>query len=164
MRYISSDTNIWIDFNVIDRVEFPFRLPYAYIMYEEALRREVIAPAELLQELTRRGLGGVELTIEEFDCAQELTSRYVKLSGYDRIALAIAKMRNISLLTGDNALRKAAEKEGVHVFGTIGLLKKLYEGTYITLSEYRYCLENLLRHPERRLPADELKRILGSLP
>ena len=45
----------------------------------------------------------------------------MKLSIYDRIALAIAKHRGITLLTGDGALRKAARAEGVHVLGTIGI-------------------------------------------
>ena len=128
MKYISSDTNIWIDFNTISRTDLPFRLPCTYIMYKEALRKEIINPPELLADLQKRGLIGVDLTIEEFFYADELSKKYVKLSGYDRTALAVAKYRKIPLLTGDNPLRKAAEKEGVEVFGTIGLLDKLYEG------------------------------------
>ena len=33
MEYISSDTNVWIDFNIISRMNLPFLLPYTYIMY-----------------------------------------------------------------------------------------------------------------------------------
>ena len=140
MKYISSDTNIWIDFNTISRTDLPFRLPCTYIMYKEALRKEIINPPELLTDLQKRGLIGVDLTIEEFFYADELSKKYVKLSGYDRTALAVAKYRKIPLLTGDNPLRKAAEKEGVEVFGTIGLLDKLYEGDYINKLEYQFCL------------------------
>lgn len=109
-------------------------------MYKEALRKEIINPPELLTDLQKRGLIGVGLTIEEFFYADELSKKYVKLSGYDRTALAVAKYRKIPLLTGDNPLRKAAEKEGVEVFGTIGLLDKLYEGDYINKLEYQFCL------------------------
>ena len=109
MKYISSDTNIWIDFNTISRTDLPFRLPCTYIMYKEALRKEIINPPELLTDLQKRGLIGVDLTIEEFFYADELSKKYVKLSGYDRTALAVAKYRKIPLLTGDNPLRKAAE-------------------------------------------------------
>ncbi len=35
--YISSDTNVWIDFSVIGRIELPFRLPYTYMMNSDAL-------------------------------------------------------------------------------------------------------------------------------
>ena len=148
MEYISSDTNIWLDFNAISRIDLPFRLPCTYIMYKEALRKEIISPSELLDGLQKRGLIGVDLTIEEFFYADELSKKYVKLSGYDRTALAVAKFRNIPLLTGDNPLRRAAEKEGVEVFGTIGLLDKLYDGDYINKLEYQFCLENLLEHKE----------------
>ena len=87
----------------------------------------------------------------------------MKLSGYDRTALAVAKYRKIPLLTGDNPLRKAAEKEGVEVFGTIGLLDKLYEGDYINKLEYQFCLESFLEHKERRLPEEELQKRIESL-
>ena len=163
MEYISSDTNIWLDFNTISRIDLPFRLPCTYIMYKEALRKEIISPSELLDGLQKRGLIGVDLTIEEFFYADELSKKYVKLSGYDRTALAVAKFRNIPLLTGDNPLRRAAEKEGVEVFGTIGLLDKLYDGDYINKLEYQFCLENLLEHKERRLPAEELQKRINSL-
>ena len=161
MEYISSDTNIWLDFNVISRIDLPFRLPCTYIMYREALRREIISPPELIADLRDRGLIGVELTIDEFFYAEDLARKYVKLSGYDRTALAIARCRNIPLLTGDNALRKAALKENVEVFGTIGLLDKLLDGDHIEKAEYLFCLNSLLKHPERRLPVEEIeKRIL----
>lgn len=163
MKYISSDTNIWIDFNTISRTDLPFRLPCTYIMYKEALRKEIINPPELLTDLQKRGLIGVDLTIEEFFYADELSKKYVKLSGYDRTTLAVAKYRKIPLLTGDNPLRKAAEKEGVEVFGTIGLLDKLYEGDYINKLEYQFCLESLLEHKERRLPEEELQKRIESL-
>lgn len=83
----------------------------------------------------------------------------------DRIALAIAKERKIHLLTGDMALRKAAEQEGVPVLGTIGILDQLFEGKYIDQDEYVYCLSELLKHNggEIRLPAVELRKRLESL-
>lgn len=34
MEYVSSDTNVWLDFAVINRLEIPFRLPYTYILVE----------------------------------------------------------------------------------------------------------------------------------
>ena len=98
-------------------------------MYKEALQEEIISPPSLLSNLQKYGLKGEELSTEEFYYAAELAYKYVKLSKYDRTALAIAKKRNIPLLTGDSPLRQAAIQEGVHVFGTIGLLDKLFGGT-----------------------------------
>lgn len=163
MEYISSDTNIWLDFCIISRLDLPFRLPYKYIIYKEALREEIVSPPELLADLKRLGLNGVEISFEEFSYADKLATKYVKLSAYDRVALAIAKKRNITLLTGDNALRKAAVKEDVAVIGTIGILDRLYEGKLINQLEYSFCLESLLMHKERRLPEEEMRNRLMNL-
>ncbi len=163
MLFISSDTNIWLDFSVISRLSLPFRLPYTYIMYRGAMRTEIIDPPSLLSELKKLGLEGVDLTTEEFFYADGLYEKYRHLSKFDRTALAMAKMRKIPLLTGDGALRRAAEKEEVSVLGTIGILDRLMNGHHITSSEYRYCLEGLLSHAERRLPKEELRRRLDIL-
>lgn len=163
MEYISSDANIWLDFNAISRIEIPFRLRCTFIMFKEALRKEIIQPLELLPILQNNGLVGVDLTIEEFYCADEYSTKYKRLSKYDRIALAIAKNRNIPLLTGDEALRKAAKNEKVYVFGTIGLLDKLYDEARIDDTEFLYCLESFLEHKERRLPVEELQKRIDSL-
>ena len=132
-------------------------------MYEEALRREIVDPEELLQKLIRLGLTGVDLTIEEFLYADAIGQVYTKLSGYDRTALAIAKFRKYPLLTGDRALRNAAVKEGVEVFGTIGLLDRMYESACISKEEYAGCLEEFLKHRERRLPETEIRKRLENI-
>ncbi len=44
MEYISSDTNVWIDFSVIRRTDLPFRLPYTYIMNTDAVNNELLSP------------------------------------------------------------------------------------------------------------------------
>ena len=140
MDYISSDTNVWIDFSVICRTEFPFRLPYKYVMNIDAVEDELLSPACLSSELIKCGLVSVDITIDEFFLAEEYGPKYPKLSKYDRIALAIAKVRNIKLLTGDGALRKAAKKENVDFMGTLGILDQLLAGNYIQTDEFEYCL------------------------
>ena len=80
-------------------------------------------------------------------------------------ALAIAKKRNIALLTGDAALRKAAISEGVTVIGTIGILDKLFEQLLIEMSEYKESLILLIKPNGRevRLPQAELQKRLEQL-
>lgn len=162
MEYISSDTNIWLDFMAIDRLELPFRLPYVYLMDNDAIEDELLNPPDIGKELVKMGLQKTELTEAEFFLAEELTDRYAKPSLYDCIALAIAKMRGIILLTGDGPLRKAAKIEGVQVIGTIGILDQLVEGQYIALNEFQYCIKELLKHNggKVRLPENELKKRL----
>lgn len=111
------------------------------------------------------GLIGVDMTIEEFSLAELWGNKYPRLSTQDRIALAIAKQRNITLLTGDKALRKAAIQENVAIIGTLGVLDMLFDGNYIDAFEYKYCITKLLEHNgvEVRLPVNELRRRLNML-
>lgn len=159
MEYISSDTNVWVDFQVIDRLELPFRLPYTYLMNNDAVHDELLSPPGIGDKLLDLGLQETELTGEEFYLVEEYVGRFKRLSLYDCVALAIAKKRQITLLTGDGALRKAAEREGVIVLGTIGVLDQLYEGRYIEHREYGYCLRELLKNNGKkvRLPEEELR-------
>ena len=63
MDFISSDTNIWIDFYIIQQLELPFRLPYKYLMNEDAMKDELISPPDLSNELISYGLVPIEITI-----------------------------------------------------------------------------------------------------
>lgn len=159
MEYISSDTNVWIDFSVIQKTDLPFRLPYTYIMNEDAIADELLSPPELGQELISYGLKPIGISIEEFELAQSYGKKYVKLSTYDRIALSIAKNRNITLLTGDGALRKASRQEGVQVIGTLGIIDQLLMKDLISTKEYTDCLQKLKQQNGSavRLPIAEIE-------
>ena len=162
MEYISSDTNVWIDFSIINKMALPFRLPYTYLMNGDAIEDELLNPANLKQNLLNLGLKKVELDIEELLLAVGYALKYKQLSRYDRIALAIAKNRRITLLTGDKRLREAARKECVPVVGTLGILDKLYARDYINESEYDECINELMKHNgcEIRLPVAEMEQRL----
>lgn len=100
-EFISSDTNVWIDFEAVDAIEMPFRLSCTYLMWAEAVENEVRSPAGLRERLLASGLVSVQVTAEEFWLADEYTERYSGISTYDAVALAIAKRREILLMTGD---------------------------------------------------------------
>ncbi len=159
MEYISSDTNIWLDFAAIERLHFPFLLPYVYLMNDETVEDELLSPPGLGEKLISLGLQKTELTEEEFFLAEKFASKYAKPSVYDCIALAIAKVRGLILLTGDGPLRKAAIAEGVAVMGTIGILDQLYGNSFIEDEEYAYCMKKLLElnGGKVRLPKHELE-------
>lgn len=54
MEYISSDTNVWIDFNTISKLQIPFLLDCTYIMFRDAIEDEIRSPKELKKELRKR--------------------------------------------------------------------------------------------------------------
>lgn len=47
MEYISSDTNVWLDFAEIERLNLPFLLPYVYLMNDETVEDELLSPPGL---------------------------------------------------------------------------------------------------------------------
>lgn len=165
MEYISSDTNVWIDYMAIDKLELPFRLPLIYLMNIDAIEDELLSPEGMREKLLRLGLQPTELTEDEFYYGLKMAEANPKLSEYDCSALAIAKYRGLVLMTGDAALRKVALSEGISVMGTIGLLDKLYEDEKITSEEYRECLLLLIKVNGRevRLPYTELQNRLNRM-
>lgn len=165
MEYISSDTNVWIDYMTIDKLELPFRLSLRYLMNIDAIEDELLSPEGMREKLLRLGLQPTELTEDEFYYGLKIAEAHPKLSEYDCSALAIAKHRELVLMTGDAALRKAALSEGVSVMGTIGLLDKLYKDEKISLEEYRECLLLLIKVNGRevRLPMAELQNRLDKI-
>ena len=63
-------------------------------MFKEAIERELVYPTELKSKLLELGLKGVEITADELFYADDLSSKYRRLSVFDRIAIAIAKKRH----------------------------------------------------------------------
>lgn len=165
MEFISSDTNVWLDFALINHLDFPFKLPYKYLMNDDAVHDELLAPPDLGERLLILGLVETELSEEEFYLAEEYMARYSRPSKYDCIALAIAKCRGIILMTGDGALRKAAQEECVEVMGTLGVLDRLVDKELISRKEYLECMEQLSRMNggKVRLPAKALEERINNI-
>lgn len=101
MGLISSDTNIWIDFYIVNRIEHPFLLNHEYYISSAAFTDELVAPKQLGEILVNYGLMQTDIKDEELSLALEYQETYKKLSTYDSFALALAKNRDWILLTGD---------------------------------------------------------------
>ena len=65
MEYISSDTNVWLDFAEIERLNLPFLLPYVYLMNDETVEDELLSPPGLCSEVLPVGVLKRELTEED---------------------------------------------------------------------------------------------------
>ncbi len=89
--YISSDTNIWIDFQTVGALELPFKLSHKFYLSEETLKDELLTPTGIDESLINYGLKLLELTEEEFYFALNILEKHMQLSKYDALALAIAK-------------------------------------------------------------------------
>lgn len=157
--YISSDTNIWIDFQLVCALELPFKLSHKFCLSKETLYDELLMPPGIDTDLIKYGLITLELTEQEFYFAYEIVKRHPQLSRYDALALGIAKTRGFVLLTGDKRLRTVAAEEGVQVRGTIWVFDELLREDIISTDQYVAFMEELLKFNGQgiRLPISELE-------
>ena len=159
--YISSDTNIWIDFQSISHLDHPFRLKYEYYISRATFEDELIKSEALREELLERGLHLADISDEELILALTYQARHTRLSIYDSFALSIAKSRNWVLLSGDKPLRDAAKQEGVECHGTIWIYDQLLRHGLLSAEEMDAAMDSLIQAVETgacRLPMDELKK------
>ena len=152
LQLISSDTNIWLDFEAVGHLELPFMLGITYLMSRIAITEELIEPGDIANRLYSYGLQAVELNAEEYDLVSRFRLQYPRLSKHDAASLAIAKTRSIPLITGDKPLRNAARQEGVPCIGTLWVLDRLFEKACISECLYKSILQAFLNHDVRRLP------------
>ena len=102
-------------------------------------------------ELAKQGVQFIDLPGGVVDDFARLTTVYTGCSRVDLGALALAKVGETPLLTGDNALRRAAESENVVVHGTEWLLDRMLESGAITTSRIAQFREDM-RAAGRRVP------------
>ena len=161
--FISSDTNIWFDFEAIGHLEHPFLLNHSYFISDFPYDEEINKSEEINKIVTSGCLQVTSVNNEELALVNKLTIKYQNLSFYDLVALAIAIKRKWVLLTGDGLLRNAAVTEKIECHGSIWIYDQLIREKKISKSCYNQCLLKLLdlvKQGKRRLPIEELvKRI-----
>lgn len=159
--FISSDTNVWIDFHEIGHLDHPFRLNFEYYISRDTFQDEFLKSELMRNDLMNFGLHLADVTDDEFVEAVVFQERYQALSIYDTFALAIAKTRKWMLLTGDMPLRRAADMEGVEVHGAIWIYDQLKAQGKMTEDEYDDVISELIeavKNGRCRLPIVELYR------
>ncbi|EJL6741193.1 DUF3368 domain-containing protein [Vibrio cholerae] len=147
-QLLISDANILIDMEEGGLLEAMFQLPYDFatpdILFFEELEEE---HAHLLG----LGLALKEVSSAFMMYAMKLTGTYTQASRNDCFALALAKQEQCPLLTGDMALRKAAEKEAAIVKGTVWLVSQLVVHKQINTEQARAAYSQMQANG-RRLP------------
>ena len=159
MQLLISDANILIDLEEGQLIELMFQLPYQFaipdILFVEELEDEH-------QHLLEKGLQLSPLTGETMVYAMELIPRYTKASRNDCFALALAVQEKCTLLTGDRALRDAAETETIMVRGTLWLVELKVRQGLINVEQARLAYERM-KDAGRRLPWGIVDAILVEL-
>lgn len=147
-QLLISDANILIDMEEGGLLQAMFQLPYEFaapdILFAEELEDEH-------SHLPGWGLMLKEVSSDFMMYAMQLTATYIKASRNDCFALALAKQEKCPLLTGDMALRVAAEKEATIVKVTIWLVSQLVIHKQINTDHARHAYSQM-KASGRRLP------------
>ncbi len=147
-QLLISDANILIDMEEGGLLEAMFQLPYDFATPDILFVEELEEDHPHLQDL---GLALKEVSAESMMYAMQLTGTYTQASRNDCFALALAKQEQCPLLTGDMALRKAAEKEAAIVKGTVCLVSQLVVHQQINTEQARAAYKQMQANG-RRLP------------
>ncbi|MDX5327861.1 MAG: PIN domain-containing protein [Marinobacter sp.] len=148
MQLLISDANILIDLEEGGLLKQLFGLPYEFQVPDILFYEELEDQHGYLVEL---GLGLGELDEEGMRSAFEYTRKYNGPSRNDCFALALARQERCPLLTGDKALRKAAEKEAILVNGTLWVVEQLVIHSVVTIDQARNAYQRM-KSSGRRLP------------
>jgi len=151
-----ADANIWIDLQVGALLDAPFATGDTWVTPDIIL----LELGEDAQQLIDRGLEQRTLTGDELEHVVTLAETYPRPSEADLAALLLADLEGSILVTGDAALREAAQKEGVEVHGTLWILDRLVAEEIITTGQAAQGLRLMVEH-DRRLPEREVNRRLA---
>ena len=145
---VISDANVFIDLEEGELIEQLFKLPFDICCPDTLFHEELEEQHHSLLDLGLRLMELDGITVLE---ANRLIRQYPKVSNNDCFALALAKSENCPLLSGDQALRKAALAEVVKVYGTIWIVKRLIQSKIIDIHQAETAL-NGMKNSNRRLP------------
>jgi predicted nucleic acid-binding protein len=155
-----SDTSVLIDLERGDLLETALRSRLELVV-PDVLYRQEIEPYSG-DRWTVWGLAVIELSPMEAEHGQDYLSRDPALSVPDAFALALARDRAWTLVTGDRRLRQMAQAEVVPVHGLLWLVEQLasdgVDSAFLSAG-----LTRVLDHPLCRLPRPDAGRLLARL-
>jgi rRNA-processing protein FCF1 len=151
------DTNTIIDLYCGKLLPIIFRLPCLFVITNLIIHELRNFPFHTLSSM---GLRVENLKPDEVKELMEMMGRYEEPSYEDISVLVLAKARNTVLITGDDALRRAAADNSVDCHGTCWLIDYLANQSLISFSE-AIAAYDLIRKNRRNPPFDECKALLA---
>ena len=148
-----SDTSVLIDLERGRFLEVMFALPFEFAVPDVLYHREM---REWGERLVGMGLRVEEVSRDGVATALRYRSERRFLSVPDSFALALAKERAWTLLTGDGDLRDLATGENVDCNGVLWLLDRMEEAGMPGLEALHDGLAALAGHHRCRLPRREI--------
>lgn len=160
MRIAITDANVFIDLFEISWIEHLFHLPFEIVTTLEVFNELSATQQQSLSQWQSSGqLRIVEILLSEHQKVLQIGNSH-RLSFTDRTVLYVALRDKLMVLTGDNIIRKSAEKSGLEVHGLLWIFDSLVENRTVAPIEAARTLRALLRINDW-LPIDEcLKRLI----
>ncbi|MEN6621994.1 MAG: DUF3368 domain-containing protein [Smithella sp.] len=141
MKKLILDTSICIDLYNGKLLEAVLLLPYKFFL-PDVIIAELIEPVGEL--LIKMGYAEKRTSGEETKNIFALRDKYTGPSTNDLFALLLAKRNGCPLITGDHALRKAADQEAVIVHGLLWLIDALVDSKIVTGTQAAEALESII--------------------
>jgi len=132
-------------------LEEAFQLDLAF-KTPDLIAHELLSPS--LPLLKRLGLLVVELPGPRVLEIVEMAAKYHRPSRPDLSALVLARWEGAILLTGDKALRAAADEEGIEGHGVLWLLDRMVDRRVLSGSKATAALRRMLKDGSRLPPSD----------
>lgn len=148
-----ADTSVWIDLHLGGSMDHAFALAIEWLIPDA-----VLAELEEPEGARVLALGGqrVSLPPDSVQGLEELAALYPGLATADLVALQLARLRGAMLLTSDAPLRRAAQREGVAVHGSLWLLDELVNERVLSEAEAARSLQQMVASG-RRFPQGEVQ-------
>jgi len=151
------DTNTIFDLHFGKLLQIAFRLPCKFVITSFIIHELRNPPFHTLSSM---GLLVETLSPEKVTELLGMMERYEGPSYEDISVLVLAKAKNTVLITGDDALRRAAADNSVDCHGTCWLIDYLANQSLISFSE-AIAAYDLIRKNRRNPPFDECKALLA---
>jgi len=158
MQLVVTDANIIIDLDAGGLLGEIFRVPELEFCVPDVLYEEELA--HKYGALPGLGLKVLSQTGDAVAYVADLKARYRRASINDLFALALARRQGCPLLSGDGALRAAAQAEEVEVHGTLWLVEALYVSGLVTMERVEEAYGRM-RRDGSRLPWMEIDAQIG---
>lgn len=143
-----TDTNVWIDLQTGNLLDNVFELDARWLI-PDLIGHEL--GEDVKQLLIEWGLEERSLSGDEIEAVVELGTTYSAPSRTDIATLVVARAENGILVTGDQALREAAQEENIDVHGTLWVVDALVETDTTAPGEAARALQ-LMMEADRWLP------------
>ena len=159
-KIIITDTNIITDLNNANILDEFVKIDNVYM--SDIVKNDEINPKTCDEKIIKK-IKTISVTFNNKLETNNLSQTVSKLSTCDLINFVIAKNNDYILVTGDDALKKFAERNGVIVFRTLKLIKLMIDNGIISCEKALEACILLKSAANTRIPKELIDTFIKDL-